>query len=42
MIVVITGGLLGVFENSIPKVNYIEPDLTLEGLRMIYQNNQAL
>ena len=39
MIVVITGGLLGVFENSIPKVNYVEPDLTLEGLRMIYQSN---
>ena len=42
MKVIITGGLLSVFENSIPEVNYVEPDLTLEGLRMIYQNNQAL
>ena len=42
MKVIITGGLLSVFENSIPEVNYIEPDLTLEGLGMVYQDNQVL
>lgn len=40
MKVIITGGLLSVFENSIPEVNYVEPDLTLEGLKMVYQDNQ--
>jgi type III pantothenate kinase len=40
MQVIITGGLLSVFENSISEVNYIEPDLTLEGLKMVYQDNQ--
>jgi type III pantothenate kinase len=38
--VVATGGLSGMFARRIPEVDFLEPHLTLEGLRLIFERNQ--
>lgn len=38
--VVATGGLSGMFSRRIPEVDFLEPHLTLEGLRLIFERNQ--
>ena len=37
--VVATGGLAEAFEQYIPRIDYVAPELTLDGLRLIYQLN---
>lgn len=37
---VATGGLSGMIARRIPEVDYLEPMLTLEGLRLIFERNQ--
>jgi type III pantothenate kinase len=39
MNVVSTGGLAPLFDGVTPTINRIDPDLTLWGLRLIYQQN---
>jgi type III pantothenate kinase len=39
MKVITTGGLAHLFENVISEVNHIEPDLTLEGLKIVCEEN---
>ena len=39
MKVVITGGLASLFKNSINLIDYIDPNLTLEGLNIVYNKN---
>lgn len=39
MKVIITGGLASVFNQTIFGVNYVEPDLTLEGLKLVAQTH---
>ena len=39
--VIATGGLASVFESEFPFVGVFDPDLTLHGLRLIYEKNQA-
>ncbi|MGB9833656.1 MAG: type III pantothenate kinase [bacterium] len=38
--VIATGGLSGMIARRIPEVDYLEPQLTLEGLRLIFERNQ--
>lgn len=40
MKVIITGGLSTLFNSALAEVDYNEPDLTLEGLQIVYQSNQ--
>jgi type III pantothenate kinase len=39
MDVVSTGGLAPLFTGVTPVINHVDPDLTLWGLRLIYQQN---
>jgi len=38
--VVATGGLAELIAPDIPAINYLEPDLVLEGLRLLYEKNK--
>lgn len=40
--VVVTGGLAGLVVGEIPEIDFQEPNLVLEGLRLIYQKNRAV
>lgn len=39
--VIATGGLAGLLAGDIPEIEYHEPDLVLQGLRLIYQKNKT-
>ncbi|NTU77617.1 MAG: type III pantothenate kinase [Alphaproteobacteria bacterium] len=41
MTVLATGGLAALFRDAIPSIQHIEPDLTLRGLRVIYEKNRT-
>lgn len=40
--VIATGGLAGIFGDGTEVINHIEPDLTLDGLRLIFSDNQSV
>jgi type III pantothenate kinase len=40
--VIATGGLAGLLAGDIPEIDQHEPDLVLQGLRLIYQKNKNL
>jgi type III pantothenate kinase len=39
--VIATGGLAGVLSSEIGAIEHVESNLTLDGLRLIWQRNQA-
>jgi len=39
--VIVTGGYSEIFANASPMIDHFEPDLTIEGLRLIHQLNRA-
>lgn len=39
--VVATGGLAPLFKDSVPVISHLDPDLTLRGLRLIFERNAA-
>ena len=41
MTVIATGGLASLYREAIPMIDHTDPDLTLKGLRLIYQLNAA-
>lgn len=38
--VIATGGLVSLFEGAIPGIDHVDPNLTLWGLRLVYQRNR--
>ena len=41
MRVIATGGLAGIYAEAAPVIEVVDPDLTLRGLRLIYEVNTA-
>jgi len=41
MTVIATGGLANLFRHSIARIDYVDSDLTVRGLHMIYERNKA-
>jgi len=39
--VIVTGGYSEIFADASPMIDAFEPDLTIEGLRLIYQLNRS-
>jgi type III pantothenate kinase len=39
--VVATGGLAPLFDGATPVIEHVDPNLTLWGLRLVYERNRA-